>query len=175
MAIITPRRGEFFTVNGEPTKRFITWIEALTNQSNEVVGEVSEASELISGGSETDEILEGIEADLSLIMPHITDEIEDNLPDLDRVETQETRESILVTGAAFTTTGSQDIDCTSAAATIITLNLTPDDGEDVNIARHDGAVRINGDIGDGTFINLLLVGDSAHLIYRDQVGVWVIS
>jgi hypothetical protein len=32
--IIPPRRGEFLTANGEPTQRFITWIESLTLQGN---------------------------------------------------------------------------------------------------------------------------------------------
>ena len=32
MATIAPRRGEFFTVSGEPTHRFITWIETITTE-----------------------------------------------------------------------------------------------------------------------------------------------
>jgi hypothetical protein len=33
--LIPPRRGEFLTSKGEPTLRFINWIESLTTQSNE--------------------------------------------------------------------------------------------------------------------------------------------
>ena len=32
--LIPPRRGEFLTKQGEPTLRFINWIESLTTQSN---------------------------------------------------------------------------------------------------------------------------------------------
>ena len=32
--LIAPRRGEFFTPDGMPTQRFITWIESLTTQTN---------------------------------------------------------------------------------------------------------------------------------------------
>jgi len=38
--LITPRRGEFFTHDGEPTKRFITWIENLTTTTNTTVTEI---------------------------------------------------------------------------------------------------------------------------------------
>ena len=34
MATIVPRRGEFFTIDGEPTTRFITWMESLTSEVN---------------------------------------------------------------------------------------------------------------------------------------------
>ncbi len=40
MAIITPRRDEFFTRDGVPTQRFITWIEALTLQTNTSTTEI---------------------------------------------------------------------------------------------------------------------------------------
>ena len=33
--VIKPRRGEIFTKDGEPTQRFYTWIESLTDQTNE--------------------------------------------------------------------------------------------------------------------------------------------
>ena len=32
--LIPPRRGEFLTSKGEPTLRFINWIESLTTQTN---------------------------------------------------------------------------------------------------------------------------------------------
>ena len=38
--IIAPRRGEFFTPDGIPTQRFITWIEGLTLQGNENTTEI---------------------------------------------------------------------------------------------------------------------------------------
>ena len=40
MALIAPKRGEFFTPDGIPTHRFITWIENLTTTSNDNVTEI---------------------------------------------------------------------------------------------------------------------------------------
>jgi len=45
MATIPPRRGEVLTREGEPSLRFITWIESLTDQSNKTANDVSEVSE----------------------------------------------------------------------------------------------------------------------------------
>ena len=39
--LIPPKRGEFFTPNGIPTQRFITWIENLTTQTNESTGSIT--------------------------------------------------------------------------------------------------------------------------------------
>lgn len=45
MSIIKPRRGEIFTKNGEPTQRFYTWIESLTDQSNTTESSTIESSD----------------------------------------------------------------------------------------------------------------------------------
>ena len=51
--LIPPRRGEFLTSDGQPTQRFISWIESITTDSNstteivtEVVQDESDSSEL---------------------------------------------------------------------------------------------------------------------------------
>ncbi len=45
MATITPpRRGEFLTADGQPTHRFITWIESLTAQTNTSTTEIISAA-----------------------------------------------------------------------------------------------------------------------------------
>ena len=38
--LIPPRRGEFLTKDGQPTQRFIEWIESLTRSNNEVTTEI---------------------------------------------------------------------------------------------------------------------------------------
>jgi len=43
--IVKPRRGEIFTKNGEPTQRFYTWIESLTDQTNETTETTIESSD----------------------------------------------------------------------------------------------------------------------------------
>lgn len=157
MAIIPPRRGEFFTPGGEPTIRFITWIENLTLDVNTTVGEVSEVSELISGGSESNELIEGVEADISLITPQIIDEVE-----------------VISTSADFTTTGSQIIICTNTASIDITLNANPNDGEQVHIKRQKGGVTVIGNIDGDTRKSIILRYDSPHLIYTIAANEWSI-
>lgn len=39
--LIPPRRGEFLTRDGQPTQRFITWIENLTLQGNTTASNTS--------------------------------------------------------------------------------------------------------------------------------------
>ena len=45
MATIKPKRGELFTIKGEPTKRFYAWIESLTDQSNATESTTIESSD----------------------------------------------------------------------------------------------------------------------------------
>lgn len=159
MAIITPpKRGEFLTAKGEPTLRFITWIESLTTQTNEVVSEISETSELISGSSLADEITEELEVDLTLITPSFPTEIE-----------------VISTSANFTTTGDQVIICTNTAAITITLNATPDDGEQVHIKRQNiGALTVSGAIDGSTSLEIGLRYSSPHLVFTLAANEWSI-
>ena len=157
MATITPpKRGEFLTSRGEPTLRFITWIESLTSVTNETSGEVSETSELISGSSLADEIVDELEVDLSLITPVTAIEKE-----------------VISTSADFTTTGDQIIICTNTAAITITLNATPDESEQVHIVRQNtGAVTVSGAINGDTSLTIGQRYSSPHLIYTVDAGEW---
>jgi hypothetical protein len=159
MAIITPpRRGEFLTANGEPTQRFITWIESLTTITNEVSGEISEASELISGSSEADEVLDGLQTDLAFITPLAEQDAQ-----------------VITASADYTTTGSQIIICTNTADITITLNLTPDDTEQVHIVRQNtGAVTVSGAINGDTTLQIGQRYSSPHLVFTVAANEWSI-
>ena len=157
MAIITPpKRGEFLTAKGEPTLRFITWIESLTAQSNEVTSEVSETSELISSDSGVVEEVEGLGNELALLTP----------PQIEETE-------VIATSTDFTTTGSQIIICTNATTITITLNATPDDVEQVHIVRQNtGAVTVSGAINGDTALTIGNRYSSPHLVYTIDSGEW---
>ena len=156
--LIPPRRGEFLTANGEPTQRFIAWIESLTTDVNETVGEVSEASELISGSSEADEIGQEAEVDLAFIMPHSIEPLE-----------------VITTNADYTTTGLERLVIAESDITI-TLNHLPDDLEVVSIKRAstDGAVIVSGAIDGDTEYNMTQNYESIELIFSASSDEWLI-
>lgn len=156
--IIPPRRGEFFTVDNEPTHRFITWIESLTNVTNSVSGEVSETSELISNDSGLEDDLDGLGTELALLTPFPEDQIE-----------------VVAVSADFTTTGNQIIICTNTAAIDITLNATPSDGEQLHIKKQNtGRVNVIGDIDGDTKKAIVLRYDAPHLVFTVSAGEWSI-
>lgn len=157
MATITPpKRGEFLTSKGEPTLRFITWIESLTQQSNETTGEVSETSELISNDSGIEEDLEGLGSELALITPFALPEKE-----------------VISTSTSFTTTGDQIIICTNTASITITLNALPDDVEQVHIVRQNtGAVTVSGAINGDTSLTIGNRYSSPHLVFTLAANEW---
>ena len=158
MAIITPpKRGEFLTAKGEPTLRFITWIESLTAQSNETTGEVSETSELISSDSGVVEEVEGLGNELALVTP----------PPIEETE-------VIATSTDFTTTGSQIIICTNTIPINITLNPNPDEGEQLHIKmQNTGSVNLIGPIDGETEITIINRYDAPHLIFT--VDAWEFS
>ena len=158
MAITPPRRGEFLTADGQPTHRFITWIESLTAQSNEVTSEVSETSELISSDSGVVEEVEGLGNELALLTP----------PQIEETE-------VIATSTDFTTTGSQIIICTNTGSIDITLNPNPDDGEQLHIKmQNTGRVNVIGEIDGDTKKAIVLRYDSPHLIFTIDAGEWSI-
>lgn len=128
------------------------------------------------GGNDSISALENGELYEPGIQTSDTDELETELEPIDKIETTEDREEIK-TAVSFTTTGSQDINCTNASSVsiVITLNSTPADQEDTHISRRDGPVRVSGAINGGTFIDFLSKFDTADLIYHDSLSEWVIS
>jgi hypothetical protein len=156
--LIPPKRGEFFTPNGIPTQRFITWIESLTTLTNTTVSETSETSELISGASLSDELVEELEADLSTINPYQPVEF---------VSVQ--------TSDDYTTTGLESLVIATSSITV-TLNAAPDDLERVSIKRATtaGTVVISGAIDGDTVYNMTQNYEGLDLIFSVDAGEWLI-
>lgn len=158
--IVPPRRGEFFTPAGVPTPRFIQWIESLTTQSNEIVNEVSETSELISGSSTVDEVAQELEIDMAMLSSSGSG----------------VNELMVISASGdYTTTGSQIVVCTNTSDIVVTLNSTPDDTEQVHIIRQNtGGVTVNGNINGGTSLTIGQRYSSPHLIYTTDAAEWSI-
>lgn len=154
-----PRRDEFLTPDGKPTHRFIKWIESLTRVTNTTSGEVSEVSELISGASLADELVDELETDIDLITPQIDMGVE----------------VISITGD-FTTTDTQVVICNNTTANTVSLNATPDDGEMMHIKRLDAGVTVdgNGNTIDSALTLFIAGKNSPHLVYTLAAGEWSI-
>lgn len=73
----------------------------------------------------------------------------------------------------YTTAGNQIIICTNSSPINITLNLTPDDFEEVHIKRQNSSVSIIGTIDGSSPSAIPSKYDSVHLIYSSDAGEWL--
>jgi len=75
----------------------------------------------------------------------------------------------------YTTTGSQIVICTNTASITVTLNPSPDDGEEVHIKRQNtGTVTVSGDIDGDSSKDIIFRYDSPHLVYTVEADEWSI-
>lgn len=79
----------------------------------------------------------------------------------------------LVSGSTnIISTGDQFIVCNNTAAGTITLNLTPEDGEDVFVARKNGSITVNGKINGNTAFKINGKRSSIHFKYTIIADEW---
>lgn len=141
--IIVPRRAEdFFDKNGDPTYRFIRWIEIVTGQTNStsVIVESTE-QELTSTGSR----------------------VSRNASRINSIELKEFE--TINTTTDLTTQEFQIIVCNNSAAIEITLDTQAIEGDEVHIKRTDGDVTIIGVIDDISDW-ILPANWSLHLVFN---------
>ena len=167
--IIVPRRREdFFNANGEPTLRFIRFLEDLTGNTNVSSNDITEIQDALT---EFDDIH----------APDLT-EIEDDLTEFDDIHMpnveDEIHSDVISTAVSLTTSGTQTIICT--AAVTITLNANPDDQEIATVVIQNGDVTIEGNgrnvMGDTdvTVIFLNLQSDATlDFKYILETNEWV--
>ena len=149
--IIVPRRKEdFFDSNGDPTLRFVRWIEAVTGQTNitSIVVENTE-QELTSTGSRVSR-------------------------NAARINSLELKQFELVeTTVALTTNPFEIIDCANTAKIDITLDPNAVGKDEVHIARSGATVDIIGMVNGKTNIRLNVKGFSVHLIKQITGSGWL--
>jgi len=79
----------------------------------------------------------------------------------------------VTTAVNLTTTGNQIVKCTNTAAITITLNSSPNDSEELIIARRQtGAVTISGAINGATSKKIAFRYNSVHLRYFADLSEW---
>lgn len=143
VTIITPQRQEdFFKENGEPTLRFIRWIELVTNTTNTVVVDVDDSKQNITSSS-------------SRVSRNAA-----------RINSLELKEFELVnTTTALTTFRNQIIICKNGAPINITLDPEAIEGDEVHVKRRDAPVKVTGPI-DGLTNKLINIKNfSMHLVF----------
>lgn len=149
--IIVPRRREdFFDENGDPTHRFIRWVEAVTGQTNNtsVIVETTE-QELTSTGSRVSR-------------------------NAARINSLELKEFELVeTAVALTTNPFEVIDCINTGLIEVTLDPQAIGKDEVHIARSGATVDIIGVVNGKTNVRLNVKGFSIHLIKQITGTGWL--
>ena len=149
--IIVPRRREdFFKDDGEPTLRFVRWIEAVTGQTNStsIIVETTE-QELTSTGSRVSR-------------------------NAARINSLELKQFELVeTSIAIKTTPFEIIDCINTTKIDITLDPNAIGADEVHIARNNAVVDIIGIVNGKTNIRLNVKGFSVHLIKQITGNGWL--
>ena len=119
--IVPRRRQDFFDAQGDPTLRFIRWIELVTGQSNQTVIDV------IDTGSEVTSSASRIARDAAK---------------LNAIELKEFE--IVSTTAALTTNRNQIIICKNVASINITLDPLAVAEDEVHIKRRGAEVSVLG-------------------------------
>lgn len=77
-------------------------------------------------------------------------------------------------GTAITTTGDELIVCNNTAQATVTLNASPDDGEDCVVARRDAKVIVSGAINGGSTFTINGQYSSMHFKFSIDAAEWVI-
>lgn len=141
--IIIPRRREdFFDSNGDPTLRFVRWIEAVTGQTNITSIEVENTEQaLTSTGSR----------------------VSRNAARINSIELKEFE--IVPTTTPLTTSEFQIIICKNVASIDITLDANAVENDEVHIKRRGGTVRVIGPIDGFTDKTINILNYSMHLVF----------
>ncbi|MEE8289575.1 MAG: hypothetical protein V3R25_09200 [Nitrosomonadaceae bacterium] len=138
-----------------------------------------EVGELYEPGIQTnnsDELIDELETsqEMALILD-LNERVEELENDVHIIPATEFTREIVVLGAAvtvFTSTGTQTIICNNTGTLTLTLNLTPDDGEDLNIKRRDAAVSVVGSIDGADPTAILSQFDNMHAVFTLGAAEW---
>jgi len=149
--IIIPRRGkDFFDEKGDPTLRFMNWIELVTGQTNSTTIIVEDTEQaLTSTGSR----------------------VSRNAARINSLELKQFR--LTETAVALTTSPFEIIDCINTSPIPITLDPNAIGADEVHIARSDASVDIIGIVNGKTNIRLNVKNFSVHLIKQITGQGWL--
>ena len=91
-----------------------------------------------------------------------------------RLEADKEKLEIIDVIADFTTTSSQICICNNTTPITLTLNDSPDDGEELIIKRLGSSVVVSGAIDGATSKTIASKYDAPHLVYTVAAGEWSI-
>jgi hypothetical protein len=141
--IITPRRREdFFKPNGDPTNRFMDWIELVTGQTN--------SSSII---------IEDTEQSLTSTSSRVSR----NAARINSVELKEFE--IINTTVDLTAEEFQIIICKNTLPITITLDPRAIENDEVHIKRRGGSITVSGSIDGFTNKTINILNYSMHLVF----------
>ena len=163
--LLPPRRGEFLTADGQPTLRFITWIESLTTISNTTTDTTDILSSL-SPGISANVALEKRVSDLEILLDMgIGGALSNFIKDF----------KVVTVTTDYTTTGNEIVVCNNTTAIEITLNTGPADKESVHVIRQNtGPVSVLGPALGDTSMTIGSRYWSPHFTYIQEISSWVV-
>lgn len=141
--VITPRRREdFFEENGEPTYRFIRWIELVTSTTNTAVVDIDDSKQEITSSSSR---------------------VSRNAARINSLELKEFE--IVSTTTALTTFRNQIIICKNTDVIDITLDPQAIEEDEVHIKRRDAQVGVIGLVDGKNNLTINIKNFSLHLVF----------
>lgn len=141
--IIVPRRREdFFDANGDPTARFINWVELVTGQTNS-----------------SSVIIESTEQSLTSTSSRVSR----NAARINSIELKEFE--IITTTASLTTKEFQIIICKNTSPISVTLDPQAIEDDEVHIKRRGESIDVIGSIDGFTNKTINVLNYSMHLIF----------
>jgi hypothetical protein len=141
--IITPRRREdFFKPNGDPTNRFMDWIELVTGQTNTTSLNVEDTQQNVTGTSSR---------------------VSRNAARINSIELKEFK--IVQAVVDITAAEYQIIICKNVTAINVTLDPQAIENDEVHIKRRNGVVNVIGSIDGFTNKVINVVNYNMHLVF----------
>jgi hypothetical protein len=140
--IIPRRRADFFDDRGEPTYRYIKWVELVTGQTND-----------------TSVIVEDTEQGLTSTSSRVSR----NAARINSIELKEFE--IINTTVSVTTEEFQIIICKNTSSITVTLDPQAVENDEVHIKRRGGSINVIGSIDGLTNKTINILNYSMHLVF----------
>lgn len=141
--VIVPRRREdFFDQSGDPTHRFIKWVEAVTSTANISVVDIDNTQKDVTGSSSR---------------------VSRNAARINSLELK--LFELINTTTSLTTNRNQIIICKNTSSINITLDLNAIEGDELHIKRRNAVIEVIGTIDGLTNLTINILNFSLHLVF----------
>lgn len=142
--IIVPRRKEdFFDNKGEPTLRFVRWIESVTEVTNVAVVDIDDSKQDITSSSSR---------------------VSRNAARINSLELKEFE--VIITTTSLTSENFQIIICKNTGSINITLDPEAIEGDELHIKRSGDVIEVIGQVDGLTNLTINVPLFSLHLVFN---------